>query len=144
MKKRFRRTLAAGLAAVLVLACCAACQGDDALPAVLGVAPKLGQVADHWDDHGGMGNDGSAYWEVAFSSEEAAALEGAFLSMSPYLTKQDGSPLFPQVEEGYWFFYDKQAGAYTAEGVKERPSCNFIAALYDPAAQTLYCGELDT
>ena len=177
MKKRLRRTLAAGLAVALVLACCAACQGDDALPAVLGIDPALGQVADHWDDHGGMGNDGSAYWEVAFSPEEAAALEqalpaaegwqplplsdearrllygtdgmeetgeGAFLSMSPYLTKQDGSPLFPQVEEGYWFFYDKQTSAYTAEGVKERPSCNFIAALYDPAAHTLYCGELDT
>ena len=77
MKKRFWRTLAAGLAAVLVVACCAACQGDDALPAVLGVDPELGQVADHWDDHGGMGNDGSAYWEVAFSPEEAAALEQA-------------------------------------------------------------------
>lgn len=85
MKKRFWRTLAA----VLVVACCAACQRDDALPAALGVDPELGQVADHWDDHGGMGNDGSAYWEVAFSPEEAAAL-------------------------------------------------------YDPAAQTLYCGELDT
>lgn len=36
MKKRFWRTLAAGLAAVLVLACCAACQGDDALPAAQG------------------------------------------------------------------------------------------------------------
>ena len=177
MKKRVWRTLAAGRAAVLVLACWAACQGDDALPAALGVGPELGQVADHWDDHGGMGNDGSAYWEVTFSPEEAAALEqalpaaegwqplplsdearrllygtdgmeetgeGAFLSMSPYLTKQDGSPLFPQLEEGYWFFYDKQTGTYTAEGVKERPSCNFIAALYDPAAHTLYCGELDT
>lgn len=77
MKKRFWRTLAAGLAAVLALACCAACQGDDALPAALGVEPELGQVADHWDDHGGMGNDGSAYWEVTFSPEEAAALEQA-------------------------------------------------------------------
>ena len=48
------------------------------------------------------------------------------------------------MEEGCWFFYDKQTRAYTADGVKERPSCNVIAALYDTAAQPLYCGALDT
>ena len=70
--------------------------------------------------------------------------DGAFLSASPYLTGEDGAPLFPPVEEGYWFFYDEQTESYTAQGVRERPSQNFTAAVYDSQTKTLYCGELDT
>ena len=56
----------------------------------------------------------------------------------------DGGPLFPKVEEGYWFFCDDQTESYTAQGVRERPSQNFTAAVYDSQSRTLYCGELDT
>ena len=72
------------------------------------------------------------------------AQDGAYISVDPYLTGKDGSPLFPQVEEGYWFFYNDQTESYTAQGVMERPSQNFTAAVYDSQSRTLYCGELDT
>ena len=72
------------------------------------------------------------------------AQDGAYISVNPYLTGKDGGPLFPQVEEGYWFFCDDQTESYTAQGVMERPSQNFTAAVYDSQSRTLYCGELDT
>lgn len=72
------------------------------------------------------------------------AQDGAYISVNPYLTGKDGSPLFPKVEEGYWFFCDDQTESYTAQGVMERPSQNFTAAVYDSQSRTLYCGELDT
>lgn len=109
-----------------------------------------GTVQDHWDGHGAMG-DGTEYWEIAFSPEDAAEFEeslqtaqgwhalpldndvrypslwhregiekaqdGAYISVNPYLTGEDGSPLFPQVEEGYWFFCDEQTGEL------HRPGC---------------------
>ena len=66
-----------------------------------------------------------------------------WLSYTAAVKFWDG-PLFPQVEEGYWFFCDDQTGSYTAQGVMERPSQNFTAAVYDSQSRTLYCGELDT
>lgn len=163
-----------GLCLALVLAlCCVGCQRSARLPAVLGVDASHGTLEDHWDDHGGM-SDGTEYWEIAFSPEDAAGFEeslqtaqgwqalpldqeaeillygmeftadGQAVSAGPYLTGKDGGPLFPQVEEGYWFFYDDQTDSYTAQEVRERPSQNFTAALYDSQAHILYCGELDT
>ena len=172
---RVKRFFTLCLAAALAL-CCAACGETVSLPESLGVNASQGTVQDHWDDHGGM-SDGTEYWEIAFSPEDAAEFEeslqtaqgwhalppdndvryllygtegveetsdGAFLSASPYLTGEDGAPLFPPVEEGYWFFYDEQTESYTAQGVRERPSQNFTAAVYDSQSRTLYCGELDT
>ena len=147
------------------------------LPQELGLDGTLEKPAAFWDGHWGFHGDGTAYWEIAFSPEEAAALEkslqtaqgwhalpldndvryllygtegiekaqdGAYISVNPYLTGKDGGPLFPQVEEGYWFFCDEQTESYTAQGVMERPSQNFTAAVYDSQSRTLYCGELDT
>ena len=140
------------------------------LPQELGLDGTLEKPAAFWDGHGGFHGDGTAYWEIAFSPEEAAALEISLQGAQgwqplpldgdaqgllygaerqghysgPYLTGQDGEALLPPVEEGYWFFYNKQTGSYTAQGVMERPSQNFTAAVYDSQSRTLYCGELDT
>lgn len=170
-----KRTMLLCLALLLAL-WSAACGETVSLPESLGVNASQGTVQDHWDDHGGM-SDGTEYWEIVFSPEDAAEFEeslqtaqgwhalpldndvryllygtegigkaqdGAYISVNPYLTGKDGSPLFPQVEEGYWFFCDDQTESYTAQGVMERPSQNFTAAVYDSQSRTLYCGELDT
>ena len=171
-----KRTMLLCLALLLAL-WSAACGETVSLPKSLGVNASQRTVQDHWDDHGGFHGDGTAYWEIAFSPEEAAALEkslqgaqgwhalpldndvryllygtegiekaqdGAYISVNPYLTGKDGGPLFPKVEEGYWFFYNKQTDSYTAAGALNQPSLNFTAAVYDSQSRTLYCGELDT
>ena len=71
--------------------------------------PKLGQVVDHWDDHGGMGNDGSAYWEVTFSPEEAAALEQA-------LPAAEGWQPLPLSDEARRLLYGTDGMEETGEG----------------------------
>ena len=45
------------------------------LPQELGLDGTLEKPAAFWDGHGGFHGDGTAYWEIAFSPEEAAALE---------------------------------------------------------------------
>lgn len=146
-------------------------RGEQAsLPQELGLDGTLGKTAAFWDDHGGFHGDGTAYWEIAFSPEEAAQLEAALPvkegwrplpvdgdaqallygaeeqghRSGPYLTGQDGEALLPPVEEGYWFFYNKQTERCDAAGALGQPSQNFIAAVYDSQSRTLYCGELDT
>lgn len=160
--------------ALLLAALCAGCgKAENVLPYALGVTLTDSTVAEHWDDHGAM-SDGTGYWRVELSQKDAAALEkqaqtgegwhplpvnedvetllygwewqegSELFSAGPYLTGKDGNPLLPQVEDGYWFFYDDQTKSYETAGVLDRYSYNFIAAVYDKVAGVLYCGELDT
>lgn len=176
---RFGAAFGLVLLAVLALALAAALSlwswgFSRGLPEVLGVDASRAREVSRWDLHGGFHGDGTAYWEIAFSPEEAALLEAslpvkegwqplpvdgdaqillygteqregdAVYAAGPYLTGQDGEALLPPVEEGYWFFYDKQTKGYDAAGALGQPSQNFIAAVYDSRTHTLYCGELDT
>ena len=74
----------------------------------------------------------------------AYGISGDWGSMGPYLTDEEGKALLPQVEEGYWFFWDDQTHSPETAGVLGRGSYNFTAAVYDAKTRTLYCGELDT
>ena len=68
-----KRTMLLCLALLLAL-WSAACGETVSLPKSLGVNASQGTVQDHWDDHGGM-SDGTEYWEIAFSPEDAAEFE---------------------------------------------------------------------
>lgn len=159
--KRFFTVFLAGALALL----CAGCVGNrDSLPGTLGVTLTDSTLSEYWDEHGWMG-DGTQYWKVELSPTDAAALEqtaqtgegwhalpvnedGEVLLYGrelagPYLTGKDGKALLPQVEEGYWFFWDDQTHSPETD-VRGRGSYNFTAAVYDAQTRTLYCGELDT
>lgn len=169
-----KRCVAAVLSLVLA-ALFTGCVGSSrTLPGTLGVTLTDSITSEHWDDHGGFHGDGTEYWQVELSQEDAAALEktvqaqegwhplpvsedGEVLlygrewqegtesfSAGPYLTGKDGKALLPQVEEGYWFFWDDQTHSPEPAGVLGRGSYNFTAAVYDTATRTLYCGKLDT
>ena len=68
-----KRTMLLCLALLLAL-WSAACGETVSLPESLGVNASQGTVQDHWDDHGGM-SDGTEYWEIVFSPEDAAEFE---------------------------------------------------------------------
>ena len=160
-----KRFITALLALAMVLLCAGCVGSRDSLPGTLGVTLTDSAISEHWDEHGWMG-DGTEYWKVELSPEDAAALEqtaqseegwhplpangdGEILvfgreSFGFYLTGKDGKPLLPQVEEGYWFFWDDQTHSPETDGVLGRGSYNFTAAVYDAQTCTLYCGELDT
>lgn len=171
-----KKCVSAVLALVLAVLFTGCVGNARTLPGTLGVTLTDSTISEHWDDHGGM-SDGTQYWKVDLSQEDAAALEqtaqtgegwhtfpltgdanvliygtegveetsdGGLISAGPYLTGKDGKALLPQVEEGYWFFWDDQTRSPEITGVLGRSSYNFTAAVYDSVTHTLYCGELDT
>ena len=58
-----------------------------------------------------------------------------------------GSPLcagIPEVEKGWYFFYDAQGHPYIEQSLFSRSSFNFTLAVYDSESHTLYYFQLDT
>lgn len=123
------------------------------------------------DDHGGFHGDGTRFVIIDCAEcDIAAQLEGnphwkrtpvegniAVLlyggeGWSPVLTEDfDGErpyePLFPMIENGYYYFFDRHDNArdpYSDASVLSRASFNFTAALYDCDTQTLYFCRFDT
>ncbi len=69
--------------------------------------------------------------------------DGTEATFGPLMTDPDTrEPLFPQVEEGYYFFLDRHSD--TEAPLMERYSYNFTVAVYDAEKNILYYGELDT
>lgn len=113
-----------------------------------------GNVKDSFDNHGGFHGDGIAYAVVTFPDQEAERaiaqnpdwkpypLDGTVQTLlygvttdsesrGPYVTDDDGEPLFPEISDGYYFLLD-------------RASFNFTVAIYDKETRTLYYAEIDT
>ena len=73
--------------------------------------------------------------------------DGMMYSRGPLAADEDRTPLFPTVENGYYFFLDRSdesRNQRSTEGLWNRYSFNFTAALYDTDSGTLYYYELDT
>ena len=66
--------------------------------------------------------------------------------IGPYLTDQEGNPLVPEIENGYYRLIDRQVkeGWATGADILHRGSFNFTLGLYDADAELLYFCELDT
>ena len=66
--------------------------------------------------------------------------------IGPYLTDDNGNPLVPEVQNGYYVLLDRQAEDGKAPGsdILDRGSFNFTFGLYDTDTDTLYCCKLDT
>lgn len=137
---------------------------------VLGLELSSGCVVeDQQEDHGVHG-DGISFLVVEFQDDaflkqiESSAdwyrlpvdntLKTLFYGQKweneqqgPYLTGEDGMPLFPVVQNGYYWFRDRHPQLQLGEqrvAILQRPSFNFTAALYDSEARLLYFAEMDT
>ncbi len=69
------------------------------------------------------------------------------VSFGPYITREDGQPIFPRVEHGYVFFLDRHAKSTDPQSdaaVLTRHSFNFTIAVFDTDQNTLYYCEFDT
>ena len=64
----------------------------------------------------------------------------------PYFTDEEGKPLIPEIEKGYYWLKDRQAEPGMAAGadILHRGSFNFSVAVYDADGRILYYGEMDT
>ena len=79
---------------------------------------------------------------VTRTNEDDSATE----SIGPYLTDEEGEPLVPEIEEGYYRLIDRQAeeGKATGADILHRACLNFTVGLYDTEKGILYFCELDT
>ena len=64
-----------------------------------------------------------------------------FYQKGPYLNDNNGNPLFPEVENGYYLLIDRQNDA---QDILDRHSFNFTVAVFDSDENTLHYGKLDT
>jgi len=128
--------------------------------------PEEAVLADYTDDHGGFLGDGLLFAEVDCSgcpltvtlaeephwnplpaSEPIRRLMWDEEQSYYFLSDWDGHPYFPEVTEGYWYFYDRHSEAadpYDPSDVWERVSFNFTLAVYDTQTDRLYICRFDT
>lgn len=72
-------------------------------------------------------------------------LEEGERSRGPYMTGEDGQALIPPVENGRYYFLDRQSDAgIGGANVLERGSFNFTVAIYDADRKILYYAAMDT
>jgi len=136
-----------------------------------------GRIVEESDSHGGVHGDGMLLQKLSFEDdkvlneikgnqnwkqfpvsrnveaivygmkEETEETEDSVHICGPYLTGEDGEAIIPEIQNGYYYFYDRQSESedpYNDEEVLNRASFNFILALYDSDHNVLYYVEFDT
>lgn len=139
----------------------------------LGVDLSSGIISQNIDSHGGFHSDGTTYFEMTFSDTEGEPItetikmnedwntlpltenlnialygkETPTESYGPYVTSEDGKPIFPIVENGYYFFLDRHSKIVDMKNDTElhnRHSYNFTITIYDTDKKILHYCEFDT
>lgn len=93
---------------------------------------------------------GNTEWEAFPLDETVQTLvygaEDETSKYGPYLTDNDGKPLVPEIQNGYYLLIDRQVEKDKATGadILHRSSFNFDLGLYDTDTNTLYFCQLDT
>lgn len=128
----------------------------------LGIDASDGMVVNSYDDHSGFHGDGCSYVVLSFDDElleQGISSPGGWkkLPLNHNLetliygtrteTKATGPFIgitIPRVNEGYWYFYDRQGDTEDDGLVLSRSSYNYTIAIYDTENDLLYYCEYDT
>lgn len=136
----------------------------------IGIDVSKGTVLTDSDSHGGFHGDGMMFQQILFEdsdlsdeikdngnwnpmplSENIEALvygiEEGTSSIGPFLTDESGDPIIPDIQNGYYYFYDRHSESkepLSDEDVLSRASFNFTLAVYDSDDHILYYVEFDT
>ena len=163
--KKPRLAFAAMLAAFAVsLTACQAQSAQERVGEALGLDVSSGSEVFQEDTHSGNGDgttclalsfsDGSVQQEIqgnpawqALPLDETTEIlvygkETGTTKTGPFLSDEDGNPLAPVIQNGYYCFIDRHTDTET--GILERSSFNFTVGIYDTDTDTLYFYELDT
>ena len=128
-----------------------------------------GKIVINEDSHSGFLNDGTSIIAIQFSDDSFQnAVKGKRNWMSfpldktvqtllygyesdelicePYITDENNNAIIPEITNGYYFLYDRQAKNGRAAGadILRRDSLNFTVAVYDSDSRILYYCEMDT
>lgn len=152
---------------VIILGCMLGVGGEDdfwqsRISEALGVDVSSAAVTASYDDHSGFHGDGTMYAVLYFEDdrmEQTISAPGGWkaLPLSENLTtlvygkRTDTATYGPyigatvsQIEEGYYFFYDRKNETFTDDQVLQGGSFNYTFAMYDTADNLLYYYEYDT
>ncbi|MBQ3192363.1 MAG: hypothetical protein IJB59_02205 [Oscillospiraceae bacterium] len=133
---------------------------------ILGIDVTGALLSEDRDSHGGFHGDGLRFvvlselpptvateishakgWREFPLTENMTALlyglDRGQWKYGPYL-QENSQPLFPEIKEGWWYFYNRKTETYDDAGVLDAGSFNFTAAVYDPATQVIYYAVFDT
>ncbi|MGO1469893.1 MAG: hypothetical protein ACTHW2_07710 [Tissierella sp.] len=173
MKKKHFNILLLFLSISLILTACSSKKTIRNTSKTLGINLSDGIISKSIDSHSGFHGDGITYVEIMFSEEEGdkvteiiennegwrslpltnnlntavygkKSLSG---STGPFVTDDDGNSLIPIVDNGYYFFIDRQEEGKEMKDDKKLLggfSFNFTIAIYDTDSEILYYFELDT
>lgn len=161
------------LSVLLIATACSSSNSEKNISQTLGVDVSSAAVLQSMDSHGGLHGDGSTYREMKFANGEGQTFtkelenntawgklpltdnlniavygkESTSESIGPFVTNDNGEAYFPLVDNGYYFFLDRQSESKDVKddtNLLNRNSFNFTIAIYDTDNQILYYYELDT
>ena len=150
------------LSAVLALTACGGSQKQQ-IGSELGLDLSQAAIVQSEDSHSGFLGDGST--RVVLSLPEGEAVEAIRSNWTPfpldqtaetllygispgeypdgpYLTREDGTPMVPEIRNGFYLLLDRQETQEVP--LLERYSFNFTLAVYDADSGYLYYCQLDT
>lgn len=135
----------------------------------LGIDVSSGNELSYSDDHGGFHGDGTTFVSLSFSDEKVLeqikentnwkafplddtvrtlvyGVSDETRSIGPFLTDNEGDPLVPDIQNGYYILIDRQVKGEQATGadILHRNSFKFTLGIYDVDTNILYFCELDT
>lgn len=161
MKKIFVTALAMFMMLFALTSC-----GSDAVSRDLGIDVSGGKEISNYDTHGWLGDgtlcvaiqfdDDTVLEEIKKSGDWRSPLDdtarellygvtwerdGETFGRGPYLTDEDGEPLVPEIENGWYRLIDRRTGqAKEFDGLV----FNLTLGVYDVDTNTLYFCKLDT
>lgn len=142
-------------------------QGD--ISESLGIDVR-GTVLMDSDSHGGFHGDGMLFQQISFEDSKLTdeikdndgwkpmplsqnmealvyGIEVDTSSIGPYLTDESGDTIIPDIQNGYYYLYDRHSESkdpFSDKDILNRTSFNFTLALYDSDNHVLYYVEFDT
>lgn len=163
-----RKPLVALMAIIVVLSialtACKSESGQNIVSEALGIDVSSGNEVSNYDTHNGNG-DGTSCIALSFNDDTVLekiknntewssfpldetvqtlvyGVETETTKDGPFLTDENGKPLVPEIQNGYYCLIDRHSDTKTE--ILKRSSFNFTLGLYDTDTNTLYCCELDT
>lgn len=124
-------------------------------------------MINHIETHGGFHGDGLTFYSMEITDEDIVeeiesewrslpltenitalvyGIKNESSSIGPYIS-EDGEALFPNVENGYYYFYDRHSEStdhYDDTDILDRHSFNFVIAVFDTDTNRLYYSKFDT
>lgn len=163
LMRKIISTVAALSLTIMLTACQSGNNPSGKIGSELGLDLSDSTVISKVEDHGFFG-DGTTYDVLTFEDDSVLqqiqndsdwkplpmdetttalvyGLEDDFYQKGPYLNDNNGNPLFPEVENGYYLLIDRQNDA---QDILDRHSFNFTVAVFDSDENTLHYGKLDT